>query len=612
MYYKNKYQLQDVTVELESCDKIWETLKLIKDIQSSFNDDDDSCSETSLPKNSSTNEPKLSGPLLPYQPMLGNNNKALPDFRFSVKSKKKLYHCITCGKEYVDSNHLRQHAIDEHGVFVNPKRVYKPRADSPLKPKPVISDINKNKPIQVTEPNDEIPVTPTVIAPVETVPIVQPQIKTTEGSVNNNSKIEQPPAKIIASKDKTKCVLCKRICTDIVYHMKGYHKVGCITSIIAQCEKISADNVEAEKPNEIIPVPEGIDLTEPLAVAVKKRKRNMPRWTIPKKRSKFVEIPTKLPPPGPFKCNVCLGMYKSYKSFNYHKRIHQIRGETPQNFDPTKCRFLNSPLRPPPKAVPGVEVTEPNVPMQKEIAKSQSVITNYVTVEKQASESHLHNEEAMADQDMNMEMNDPESERTCCECGRSFRTYHTMFLHKVKCKGITKGDKSYSHSGNDADSGIGISIKIKKNKNDSYEVVPRHTPVEENYKDSRSSKDSDASSNDSGMVCKDYSNNQKLESAELSKYGKGVHSICRIQVAEDDEEVDIEDEDMDNGILNEGNDSNLNSNYLNDTSQGIIGSSVENKFSQPNSIRSTKSEMKENSVPSLTNLCKYVPLLLLV
>jgi hypothetical protein len=608
LYYKSKYELKDVTVELESCDKIWETLQLIKNISS----EEDTCHEFNLPKNLSTSQSKTSGPSILYKPILGNSNKALPDFRFSVKSKKKLYHCITCGKEFIDSIHLRQHAIDEHGVYVNPKRVYsKPRLDN-AKNIPVISD-TKRKYIKEMETENIVPISQSTIHPVQTAQSAQIVDKEKiENSSNSDLKVGESQKQISIGKEKIKCILCKRICTDIIYHMKGYHKVGCIRSIISQCEKIIESPVPLELPNvgkknERFFEPSEIDINETLAVAVKKRKRNTPRWTVQKKRCKLSDAPTRTTSnKGPFKCNVCLGYYKSVKSFGFHKRLHRKRGETPENFDPSKCRFFNSPFRVAKGSQSSEDTMSNYVSAQKESNKSQTALTNYISIQKDNAKSQIQNEHLTFPEGMDIDINNSgNSEPTNCECGRSFRNYHTLYLHKVKCKGpdIKNNDKLHSQNANDTDSGIGISIKIKKNKNDSYEVVPRNTQIEETYKDSRSSKDSDASSNDSGMVSIDY-NNQKIDSTELAKYSKS-HSILRIQVAEDDEEVDIEDDDSYHSNLNEDNDLVTNGSPLDIATEAMISNSMENEITQQNTICIIRSTKRNNSVPSLAYLCKY-------
>ncbi|XP_014216468.1 uncharacterized protein LOC106645190 [Copidosoma floridanum] len=582
-YYKEKHNFKEAQIKLQSCDKIWETLQLIKNVQNSFcddNDDDTSCQYIASKDSASPNESSL-------QPLLINASKSVPDFRFSVKSKKKLFYCITCGKEFFDSIQLKQHATEKHGIFVNPKRVYKPRGEANFQVEntPIADNSSVNKgDCKIVEENESLSRTEST----NSVHIEHPENENCpQQTINVNSTTnkvlvtkdisKESVLKEVKKKEKIKCVLCKRITTDIVYHMKGYHKVACVRSIIEQCEKVTTDDnyttnsANAQINSEVVAHEQNkSNFYNSTEVPIKKKKRNKTCWTIKKKKHMLIDKSLKPFQRGPFKCNVCLGIYKNLKTFTYHKSLHRIRGETPQNFDPSKCRFFNSPLRTLAKTV--------NQPLQNVTSNNQREVITPTT-----DGSSEHEDPGKTNEGSSEVSEDFNMEQTKCECGRLFRNYHTLYLHKVKCKGTietSKTDKSYSNnSNNDADSGISISIKIKKNKNDSYEVVPSNMSSEDNYKDFRNSKDSDASSNDSGMVSVDYNGHRANNLDVLSKYSKS-HSILRIQVAEDDEDVDIEDgEDSVKVIPKSFKEKNVNGLITNEDSDNI---------------------------PSLTNLCQQI------
>lgn len=622
LLYKEKFHLREVSVQLENCDKIWETLQLIKNIQGDSNDDDNDNSsyQDDPPKSPSSSHLESPIPPIPYQPTIGNSNAALPDFRFSVKSKKKFYHCVSCGKEYSDCQQLRQHAYENHGVYVNPKRIYNARTEvitKTTRESANLIDVNRSSELQTPDNMVKIPLSQTTLPPVATVQTVpSTEILNTENSENSalsiNAIVPEPVPKashhkLPVTKGRIRCILCKRVCTDIVSHMKGYHKVGCVRSIIAQCEKIVDDvpavettqpAVETTQPDTPSPmVPEPKDLNEPSTVTVRKRKRGRARWTLAKKKfkqstSKSVRLPTETAAVGSkkFKCDICLGIYKNAKTFTYHRKLHRMRGETPENFDPMKCKFKNSPLRNFQTNKLSKENLSDHVLLEKEPTKIES-LTNDLEVQNENAKP-LNKVEEDNVQNIN---NQSSVEPTVCECGRSFRNYHTLFLHKVKCKEIDgKGSPT-----NDSDSSIGISIKIKKNKNDSYEVVPRTTPIDEKFKEARSCKDSDVSSNDSGVVSV-ASDSQKVDSSESDKYK--THSVMRIRVEDNDEEVDIEDENS--------NQSNFNGNYytpfkgrIEDSADTASTVSAENDLLQNGSI-SEKNSSQSSSIPTLINLCR--------
>ncbi|XP_017756714.1 PREDICTED: uncharacterized protein LOC108548340 [Eufriesea mexicana] len=114
------YKVKDPIILLERCDKIWETLKIVKNIQ----DRNKSNVFNSLPLEvtaaKSTNVLN-DNKYIEYQPVLGNNSAGLPNFKLSVKNKKKLYQCVTCGKQYSLYRTMRYHSQKIHGIYIPTK-----------------------------------------------------------------------------------------------------------------------------------------------------------------------------------------------------------------------------------------------------------------------------------------------------------------------------------------------------------------------------------------------------------------------------------------------------------------------------------------------------------
>ncbi|XP_063985208.1 uncharacterized protein LOC135166662 isoform X2 [Diachasmimorpha longicaudata] len=137
-------------IHVERCDKIWETMKLIRELQEPHSDDslehlyyddthehdddedeeerrvmaaDDEEEETTdSPLNDEeSNSSSQAHPMIPYikyQPVLGNGNTALPNFQFSVKSTRALYQCNTCGRQYSHRSTLREHSERIHNIIL--------------------------------------------------------------------------------------------------------------------------------------------------------------------------------------------------------------------------------------------------------------------------------------------------------------------------------------------------------------------------------------------------------------------------------------------------------------------------------------------------------------
>ncbi|XP_043271799.1 uncharacterized protein [Venturia canescens] len=115
MRLKKQYNLQEASVALERCDKIWDTMQLLKNAQSSYNSVEEEEVYTDQGKVSSS-VPTETVPYIKYQPTQGNGNNALPNFYLSVKKQTKIYNCGTCGRIYNEKRAFKIHMKRDHGI----------------------------------------------------------------------------------------------------------------------------------------------------------------------------------------------------------------------------------------------------------------------------------------------------------------------------------------------------------------------------------------------------------------------------------------------------------------------------------------------------------------
>ncbi|XP_034935820.1 zinc finger protein 107-like [Chelonus insularis] len=151
---EEKYGLKTCLVELERCDKIWETIQLIRHLQddpnleSCIENNENLIEEKSLlnllepstndvetnnveindeeinkeERNEAENDPSETTntmlPYIKYQPVLNNGNAALPNFQFSVKRTRILYPCHICGRQYSHTRSLREHSEKVHKIRI--------------------------------------------------------------------------------------------------------------------------------------------------------------------------------------------------------------------------------------------------------------------------------------------------------------------------------------------------------------------------------------------------------------------------------------------------------------------------------------------------------------
>ncbi|KAI4489450.1 hypothetical protein M0802_011122 [Mischocyttarus mexicanus] len=484
-------KLKDPIVLLERCDKIWKTLQLIKNVQSNE-------SESAMSSFSSLEDPHII-----YQPILGNNNSALPNFKFSVKSTKKLYHCNICGKEYSENRSLRSHSQRIHGIYIPPKRIR-----------------TKSKP--------------------------------KENGNENNGYIEKKTnvldKDIIQKSYRGKCPLCKRSITSLRKHLTEYHKIKCPSLVIKEIDAIESSNLNLQNLTKAMvntvassEIPENHDKTTFELVNPEEIKSN-------ENETSNVENDSQTKKLSRFLCDICYGVYAS-SSFAKHRRIHRKRGETKDNFDIFNCRYVNSPLN--------TKWSLMSTALQNQDKRKIALLHSIENDNLQNSKSNSNNK----NNNNNSNKNNKRKRRRrrvsksnfgrSCNCGRTFRNYHTLILHKNSCKLKDNSETdSVTEDNPDRDSASGINIKIKK-KNDSYEIVSKDSSDENKSKDSGHPQDHDTLSDTSELIMeRDIENseeNHSLDELESFEYSK-EHSILKIEMV--DENVDINVDDNSGEFLN--------------------------------------------------------------
>ncbi|XP_076172580.1 uncharacterized protein LOC143149260 [Ptiloglossa arizonensis] len=575
--FTTPYKVKDPIVLLEKCDKIWETLKLIKDVQSSksFDSFEDLSSEI-------TNSESL---YIKYQPVLGNDNTALPNFKFSIKTTKKLFHCSTCGKLYADNRTLRFHSERVHGIYIPPKRynrnsiVIHNKIDKSKESNDVQTEKSNFEKLELKKNENELLTDSLLqsVAPhlteckIASVPNFQSQRKKknilihTSSNLDSCETIRKEPEKETTHKEleqsgetpalqhdsvlQQQCILCKQLVQNIREHLTDYHKIECPDLMLKELEKTSAaptikelNKISVEKE----PLrSDGIIQDKHSLHYQKKGKQKLNMSHIdPSKRPKIDSINNHYKVHGTLKngarqCDICFGIY-SIHSYAKHMRNHRVRGETKENFHLFSCNYWKSPLCMRQK----VTVNSNNI--------SSENTNNCKYNDKDNSNLFTNEGTQKYKKPIRTYMNRNRHETTC-SCGRSFRNPHTLYIHKSKCNlpnskieqsttnsKLNNSDLSAMRNSCDRDSGIGISITIKK-KNNSYEVVGKDIGDENKLQDFSNSKDTNVLSDISDDDTVVDSQDQQYGILDSSKYSEN-HSILRIQFVDEDIDVDIEED----------------------------------------------------------------------
>ncbi|XP_012062578.1 PREDICTED: uncharacterized protein LOC105625878 [Atta cephalotes] len=531
-------------VLLERCDKIWETLQLIKTVQvekpTVLTDDD--CDKNEEEKNKEKvqhlDEVEQSESHVKNQPKLRSDN-TMPPFKVSVVRTKKLYPCTICGIQYLERRSLRKHSEKVHGIVI-PLLIQRKR----LKRK-TLNKKNFDGPSQVSSISKENNNSEKVYDNKNSCEKITAKTKLT----NIETTTASPP---VLSERFVKCTLCQQKVLSLRKHLTNYHKIGGSTSVMEQLESSLLSEPKTSPGDKRITLKnepqDGFRLMDnendthrtskvqgkrkyKLSYPRKKRKLNNERYA-------FVQNPPTIAKEEilnayTYKCDICLGFYKTAHGLYKHKRIHKLRGETKQNFHKFTCRYFNSPFNKNYKSSTKYANTANNA--NNRIDEKATLQLNN---SKRNQNSSISNRAIRYNERIN------KNNETTCICGRSFRNPHTLFLHKKNCDLCQNEDivKS-SRVSSDRDSGIGINITIKK-RNDSYEIVGKDDEDKLQNSKTRLKEDTSSMSRTSNYT-KDFTKastkQQVSDTSDSSKYSKD-HSILKLEDTDEDVIIDIEDD----------------------------------------------------------------------
>ncbi|XP_011874583.1 PREDICTED: uncharacterized protein LOC105565751 [Vollenhovia emeryi] len=582
--------IKDPIVLLERCDKIWETLQLIKgqtETPTALTDDCDKDVEETKEEEEMEclDEVKqsLSSPVR-MQLRRSDNTAATSAFKFSIQRTRKLYPCITCGNQYLERRSLRKHSERVHGVVLpllikrkhwrHMRKIKAATATSPGK------EGNRSEQLHNNKDSSE------------------------ETTVKTKPASASPATSSTTTTQLIKCTLCQQKVTSLRKHLISYHKIGGSSTVVKQLESSLLSETASEDGRTTDEPHQGRGRTTDNEENIHGRSQQVKRKTSytsrhASDRKKFkssnecdalVETPLPTVPKqasmfGSYKCNICLGMYSSTHSLYKHKRIHYRRGETRDNFHKFQCRYFNSPFN----------------KKFKVYAEARSRMMSGNNVAKNTSSE--------VNEDSTLQLNDPGHDssfqratrynermkkinETTCLCGRSFRNPHTLFIHKKNCELYQYEDATtQSRVSSDRDSGIGINITIKK-RNDSYEIVGKDDELEisetSNPKDSLSCTSNNTKDFIETSITRHISDIQ-------SKYSKD-HSILKLEDADEDVIIDVED------------DVQVFPNK--DTTKQVIATREDGKQDssgqQNEDVKAGKTEKVYNKVTTLKQMCQKV------
>lgn len=343
--------IKDPVILLERCDKIWETLQLIKTVQvekltTPIDDCDKNEEEEKEEKAQSSNEVKQSVPNIKIQFRSKSDNAVSLPFKFSVQKTRRLYPCSVCGKQYLERRSLRKHSERVHGVVLPLlKRKHMRRIALNKKnfdeASPIASISKENTSSEKLYSNKDS---------YEKI-TVKPKL----------TSIETTASQPAASTQSVKCTLCQQKVTSLRKHLINYHKIGSSSSMVEQLESSLLSETETspgdkkttltnESHQDGLRIMDNENDTHGTS-RVKRKAKYTSYYANVRKKLKFHAF-VKNPPAlqkqslnvNSYKCSICLGMYSSTHSLYKHKRIHRMRGETKENFHKFKCRYFNSPF----------------------------------------------------------------------------------------------------------------------------------------------------------------------------------------------------------------------------------------------------------------------------
>ncbi|XP_017793795.1 PREDICTED: zinc finger protein 62 homolog [Habropoda laboriosa] len=574
--FTTPYKVKDPIIVLEKCDKIWETLQVIKNTQCRGKTD----TSTELP--SETTSKSL---YVEYNPVLGNNNSALPNFKFSVKTKKKLFCCSTCEKRYTRNNHLRYHLERAHGILVPPKRnrnviLTKKDIEKEKEPNNVVKEKDNSEKVYLKKGESKqqasasLQSSPTSVIKCN-ISISNSYMQRRKRNIlrRNSDQISETVKKGRERKVLNKelkqneksvpsqhelvslmCVLCKQSVKNLRKHLIDYHKIESPDFMLKNLNDTSTpsgskesktllSNSKALKKNPTTQEKGSLHFQKK-----NKRKSNMSYVNSSKRCKLNSNNKGKTGNPvgnNRHQCEICFGIY-TLRSYRRHIQTHRSRGETKENFHLFSCKYINSPL------------------FQHTLNISNTFVKNRINLKPgDKDDSNLSEDKEI--ERIILQNNQAShagyngQQETICSCGRSFRNPHTLFMHKKQCRILTDEEKDSSTDSAseydvkkncyDRDSGIGISITIKK-KNNSYEIIDKDNKNETKFEDTSLSKDAYTLSHTSKDYTQIKSQNHPYEDLESSEYSEN-YSILKIQSTDEDIDIDIEEDSQTNSSNND-------------------------------------------------------------
>ncbi|XP_032666132.1 zinc finger protein 724-like isoform X2 [Odontomachus brunneus] len=550
---------------LERCDKIWETLQLIKGQYTSpiIEGEDEE-------KEKKEKKVALLNMTFPIKGQRRLTNDSKTPF-FSVQKTRRLYPCVTCGKQYLEKRSLRSHSLRLHGIIIPVKhrRTTKLRTVNTQGSNILSSERNSNSDKVHNDNSHEKMVAgksgATKLAPIFTHSKILQNVSDVNPSKDRCKNIDS--GSFVSKTQYSKCALCRQEVKCVKKHLINYHKIGCSANMLKQLEMslliedksspssskptlkdilsgkppqasvnkgtqnkshIASNEDKTRETSQVVPQKRKYTLS--YISARKRLKLNNGRYVPVQKTSKIAQGQVQGQRNVKNKCDICLGVYANSHNLAKHKRIHTSRGETKENFHNFVCNYFNSPLsKRYQQARSSVQSTDTENRNNSSSGNLQSSNPK-PSQEQRASRAATHN---------------TSKEDTTCLCGRSFRNHLILRAHKEICKSYKQKDKEAQHStrdeySSDRDSGIGINITIKK-RNNSYEIVGKDG---EEFKQIEHDPDGILSLDVSHDVIKEATNvdaRQKRRESNASKYSKD-HSVLKLQDADEDLIVDIEED----------------------------------------------------------------------
>lgn len=559
-------KIKDPIILLERCDKIWETLKVIKNVQDKSKID----TLNTLPLEIN------SKPLyIQNQSPLKNSNVELPNFKFSIKYKKRLFHCLTCGKQYTENRRLRSHSEKVHGIYIPPKRkrytVLYQKDNVKMKEKNsniVEREVDCSEKVSLKKDENRLHVRTSLQSTSNDKKIISDLHLRRKKNINETicGKNEQEK-KVLNKQFKQEkiiseshislltCILCKKTVNDIRKHLIDYHKIESPDFMLKNLNETSNHLKDKLKTGVLNDENKFFEIIENKKRVISNIQYSNSRKRYKVNNSKNLQVDEN----NTRQCDICLGRYK-VSSFYTHMRYHRQRGETKENFHLFDNKYLNSPLYLKSKL------------NSNDISNENS---NNNHSNKDDSISFKNKEKEWQTEDMQNKDNikKKSNKNNICSCGRKFRNPHTLFVHKKKCTSIDGlkqpiienkvniRSQYVIQNNSDRNSEIGISITIKK-KNNSYEIIDRSNKNKNKMQDSINSKyrnakyinTSNISENNTQIELQDQL--QDLKTSELSKYSER-HSILKIQSADEDIDIDIEEDSQTNDFCKEKEEQNV-------------------------------------------------------